>query len=88
MDSDGQQFTKGCQECAVVVGGGRMSCPPLHPIPVSRPSQIIEVDMMDLPLTAQENKHVLVIQDIFTKWPMVYAMPDQKSECIVRIRMR
>ena len=59
--------------------------PHLHPIPVSRPFQIIGVDVMDLPTTALGNKHVLVFQDLFRKWPMVYPMPDQKSERIVRI---
>ena len=59
--------------------------PPLHPIPVSRPFQILGVDVMDLPLTASGNKHVLVFQDLFTKWPMVYPIPDQKSECIVKL---
>ena len=40
---------------------------------------------MDLPKTAEGNKHVLVFQDLFTKWPMVFTMPDQKTERIVRI---
>lgn len=40
---------------------------------------------MDLPLTSQGNKHMLVFQHLFLKWPMVYAMPDQKTEHIVKI---
>ncbi len=40
---------------------------------------------MDLPTTSQGNKHVLVFQDLFTKWLMVYPVPDQKSERIVTI---
>ena len=35
--------------------------------------------IQDLPLTKQGNRHVLVFQDHFSKWPMVYAM------CIARI---
>ena len=85
MYNDDQQFARSCPECDVVAGGGRVLSPPLHPIPVSRPFQIIGVDVMDLPLTTRGNKHVLVFQDLFTKWPMVYALPDQKSERIVRI---
>ena len=34
---------------------------------------------MELPTTEQGNRYVLVFQDFLTKWPMVYAMPDQKS---------
>ena len=78
-------YVKSCPECAIVSGGGRVQRPPLHPIPVSRPFQIIGVDVMDLPKTAQGNKHVLVFQDLFTKWPMVFAIPDQKTDRIVRI---
>ncbi|MBA4719385.1 MAG: transposase family protein, partial [Nitrosopumilus sp.] len=30
-------------------------------------------------------KHVVVFQDLFTKWPMVFPVPDQKSERIARL---
>ena len=52
---------------------------------MSGPFQILGVDVMDLSLTALGNKHVLVFQDLFTKWPMVYPIPDQKSERIVKL---
>ena len=32
---------------------------------------------MDLPVTEQGNKHVIVFQDYFSKWPTVFAVPDQ-----------
>ena len=62
-----------------------MGKPPLQPIPVQRPFQIIGVDIMDLPKTERGNKHVLVFQDFLTKWPMVYPVPDQKTKRIVQI---
>ena len=40
---------------------------------------------MDLLKTKDGNKHVLVLQDFLTKWPMVYPMPDQKTVRIVKI---
>ena len=80
MFADAQRFVRGCPECAVVSGGGRVVRPYLQPILVSRPFQISGVDVMDLPTTLQGNKHVLVFQDLFTKWPMVYPIPDQRSE--------
>ena len=40
---------------------------------------------MDLPVTDQGNKHVVVIQDLFAKWPMVFAVPDQKTARISRL---
>ena len=85
MRRDIVQFTRNCPECTIVSGGGKTVYPPLHPIEVQRPFQIIGIDIMDLPVTKQGNRHVLVFQDHFTKWPMVYAVPDQKSQRIVRI---
>ena len=79
MYHDTVQFTSRCPQCAIVTGGSRHHRPPLHSIPVSRPFQIIGVDVMELPTTDQGNRYVLVFQDFLTKWPMVYPMPDQKS---------
>ena len=52
---------------------------------MQRPFQIIGVDIMDLPRTQQGNKHVIVFQDFFTKWPMVYPVPDQKALRIAQL---
>ena len=68
-----------CPQCVFVSGSGKCTKPPLHPIPVSKPFQIVGVDVMDLPMTADGNKHMVVFQDYFTKWPMVYPVPDQKA---------
>ena len=64
-------------------GSGKLVKPPLHPIPVQRPFQILGVDVMDLPVTEKGNKHVVVFQDYFTKWPLVYPVPDQKAAHLV-----
>ena len=88
MYSDSLKFVQSCPECLIVRGSGRKERPPLHPIHVSRPFQIIGVDVMDLPVTSSGNKHVLVFQDYFTKWPMVYPIPDQKTHRIVDILVR
>ena len=40
---------------------------------------------MELPPTSQRNKLVLVFQNNLTKWPMVYAIPDEKPHCIVKV---
>ncbi len=57
----------------------------LHLSSQSRPFQIVGVDVMDLPITTQGNKHVVVFQDYLTKWPMVYPLPDQKAYRIARL---
>ena len=85
MFPDTVHYVRNCPECVMVSGGGKVEKPPLHPIPVNRPFQIVGVDIMDLPITTQGNKHVLVFQDFLTKWPMVYSIPDQKSQSIAEI---
>ena len=85
MLTDVLQFAKNCPVCATVSGGGKVSRPPLHPIPVQRLFQIVGVDVMDLPTTADGNCHVVVFQDYLTKWPLVYPVPDQKSIRLVRL---
>ena len=65
-----------CPQCVFVSGNGRHAMPPLHPVPVNRLFQVLGVDIMDLPMTESGNKHVVVFQGYFTKWALVYAVPD------------
>ena len=85
MYADIFAFCKKCPECAIVTGAGRQHRPPLRPIPVQRPFQKVGVDIMDLPCTERGNKHVVVFQDMLTKWPVVFPVPDQKAERLVRL---
>ena len=85
MHADVLAYCKQCPDCAVVTGGGRPHRPPLKPIPVERPFQKIGIDIMDLPCTERGNKHVVVFQDMLTKWPMVYPVPDQKTKRLARL---
>ena len=85
MFADIVHFTRNCPECAVVSGGSKPVKPPLHPIPVQKPFQVVGVDIMELPVTNSGNRYVLVFQDYLTKWSMVYPIPDQKSQRIAKI---
>ena len=85
MHTDVLRFVRNCPVCATVSGGGKVIRPPLHPIPVQRPFQLIGVDVMDLPMTNDGNCHVVVFQDYLTKWPLVFPVPDQKSIRLVRL---
>jgi len=82
---DAIEYCRNCPECAVVSGMGRVNKPPLHPIPVCRPFQVWGVDVMELPTTARHNRYVIVFQDLFTKWPLVFAVPDQKAVRIAKL---
>ena len=82
---DAISFCKNCPECAVVSGTGKRQKPPLHPIQVGRPFQILGVDIMELPVSRKGNRYVVVFQDFLTKWPFVFATPDQKAVRIVEL---
>ena len=82
MYTDVYKHCRSCPQCAIVTGGGRKSKPFLHPIPVQRAFQILGVDVLELPKTESGNQYAIVFQDFLTKWPMVYATPDQKAICI------
>ena len=83
MHADTLQFVKNCPTRSIVSGVDKVARPPLHPIPVKRPFQIIGVDVMDLPSTVNGNSHVVVFQDYLTKWPLVFPVPDQKTTRLV-----
>jgi len=40
---------------------------------------------MELPTTARHNRYVIVFQDMFSKWPLVFAVPDQKAIRIAKL---
>ena len=80
--ADVAKHCRRCPQCIFASGGESTGRPPLQPIPVQRPFQIVGIDIMDLPWTEKGNKHVLVLQDFLTKWPMVYPMPDQKLHAL------
>ena len=67
MYSDVTKHCTSCPQCAIVNGNRRINRPPLSPIPVQRPFQILGVDVMDLPVTDSGNRHVVVFQDFFDK---------------------
>ena len=83
--ADMLRFARNCPARTIVSGGGRPTCPPLHPIPVQHSFQIVGMDIMDLPKTNSGNCHILVFQDYLTKWLLVFPIPDQKSIRIAQI---
>ena len=85
MYRDTKRFTTNCPQCAIVTGGSRRHRPPLHPIPVSRSFQVVGVDILELPKTDSGNQYLLVLQDILTKWPFAFPMPDQKTHRTVEL---
>ena len=71
------ELCKRCPQCTIVGRAEQRNIPPLIPT-YDHPFQIVGVDIMELLLTAQENKCLIVFKTFFTKWPMAFPAPDQK----------
>ena len=85
MYSDVLEFCKNCLQCTAATSQNSSLHPPLQPIPVERAFQIVGVDLMELPKTSRGNQYVLVFQDFLSKFPLVFPVPDQKAERIVKL---
>ena len=45
---------------------------------------MIVVDILKVPLSSQNNRYLLVIQDYFTKWVEAIPLPDQTAKRITK----
>ena len=73
-----------CLTCAAR-NVGRAVKPPLTPIPVNEPFDRVGIDVLQLPKTRQGNHYAVVFMDYLTKWPEVYATPDQMAPTIAKL---
>ena len=70
--------------CASRSGSKKRCRPELQPIPVG-PFHCVGVDVLQLPLTHDGNKYVVVFMDYLTKWAECFATPDQSALTIARL---
>ena len=84
MRSDVRKWCKACLVCATRQTG-QATKPPLCPIPVAGPFDCVGVDVLQLPRTLNGNQYAVVFVDYLTKWPEVFATPDQTAETIANL---
>jgi len=48
-------------------------------VPIGRPWQMIAVDILEVPLSHNNNRYLLVVQDYFTKWADAIPLSDQTA---------
>ena len=58
---------------------------PMTPIPVAGPFDRIGIDVIQFPKTSPRNQYAVVFIDYLTKWPEVFAVPDQSAATIARL---
>jgi hypothetical protein len=83
MLSDIEQYCQSCLNCQA----SKQPSPPKAPLismPVGRPWEMVAVDILQLPLSCQNNRYLLVIQDYFTKWAEAIPLPDQTASRITK----
>ena len=84
MARDVEQYCRTCATC-------QQSMPPKSPlqnIPIGQPWQIVAVDVLQVPISTNNNKYLLVLQDYFTKWADTVPLPDQTASRIVTVLIR
>ncbi len=70
-----------CENC-VVCQKARSTKPPLQNIPIGKPWEMIAMDILEVPMSYQQNKYSLVVQDYFTKWATAIPLQNQTAKVI------
>ena len=47
--------------------------------------QVLGVDITELPKTDSGNQYIFIFEDLLTKWPFEFRMPDQKASRIAKL---
>lgn len=84
MRSNIIQWCQACLTCASRQIGHPIH-PPLTPIPVAGPFDRVGVDVLHFPTSAAGNQYAVVFMDYLTKWPEVFATPDQSAFTIAKL---
>ena len=58
---------------------------PLLNTPLGRPLQMLQVDVLEVPISSQGNRYLLVIEDSFSNWLEAYPIKDQRAETITKL---
>ena len=53
-------------------------------VPIGKPWQMVAVDILEVPVSSNNNRYLLVIQDYFTKWVDTIPIPNQTAARITK----
>ena len=87
LSSDVQRFEKGCIECQRGKSATWRQTVPLSTLSelTWRPFQSVAVDtIVNLPTSVRGNKHLIVLVDYFSRWPVAFPVPDLSLHTWVR----
>ena len=87
MRADIFHWTRACLTCATRQPGRAVKAP-LTPIPVAGAFDRVGVDIIQYPTSNHGNKYAVVFVDYLTKWPEVFAVPDQTAHTTAELLVK
>ncbi|KAK7877355.1 hypothetical protein WMY93_031928 [Mugilogobius chulae] len=79
MFRDIRRWCEQCRACQTRRSPVPKPRAPMGVVQVCRPLQRVAADILELPVTSKGNKYVLVVEDYFTKYVNLYALPNQTA---------
>ena len=83
MTRDVNHHCTTCEKCQAAKLNSACKAPKQN-VPVGLPWQMVAVDILEVPLSIQGIRYILVIQDYFTKWLEAIALKDQTAVTITK----
>ena len=78
MAGDVERYCRQCTRCQQCKAPAPIRAP-LTSLPIGRPWQMIAVDILEVPVSVNNSRYLLVIQDYFTKWAEAIPLRDQTA---------
>ena len=81
MAADVQKYCQGCSTCQT----SKLPSPTRAPMvntPIGNPWEMLAVDILEVPISRNNHRYLLVVMDYFTKWADAIPLRDQKAATI------
>ena len=86
--ADIELYCQTCHTCGSRNGPIPRPRAPMQSIKTGYPLERIQIDILGpLPETNRGNKYVAVVEDMYTKWPEAYALPNQEADTVAQAVM-
>ena len=85
MRHDVREWCRVCETCMAKKGPQHVPQAPLQIVGVGAPMERVAVDIAGpFPVSSAGNRYIIVVIDYFTKWPEVFAIPNQEARTVAQ----